>query len=130
MLEHGVRVRAAAGLHVRHVSWIVEVADVEDTQAAQAVLAHRILNTAAAAIEAAAEALTGNEEQIPIDRDVALGSGAEERLPQGRRRGIRDVPEHEAVVVALNRVIAEEREVRVRAARELIGRWRRRNEPH
>ena len=39
--EHRVRVRSAARLHVRDVLWIRDVGDVEDANAANALLAHR-----------------------------------------------------------------------------------------
>jgi hypothetical protein len=72
ILEHRVRVRAAAGLHVAHVLRCLDVRDIKDADAAQAVLAHRFAHTRIAAIEAAAVSFAGDEQQVPVDRHIAL----------------------------------------------------------
>ena len=120
--EHRVRVRAAARLDVRDVLRIRDVGDVEDADAAQPIGAHRVPHALPAAVEPAAEALARDEEQIPVDGDVALRCRAVERLRQLRAGRVRDVPDLEAVVVALDRVVAGEREVGVGAPDELSGR--------
>ena len=72
MLQQGVRVRPPAGLHVGDVLGVPDVADVEDPDPAQAVMAHRLLHALGAAVEPAAESLARDEEQVLVHRDVAL----------------------------------------------------------
>src|SRR3954468_1007042 len=114
--------RAAACLDVADVLRIVDVADVEDAEAAKAVLAHCILDSGGAAVDAPGQPFTGDEEKIPVNRDVTLRCRAHVAGPEGRRGRIADVPDLVTVVVALDRVVAYERQVGVRDADDFLGR--------
>src|SRR5439155_26507511 len=70
--HHRVRVRAATGLHVADVFRAGDVADVEDADPTQAYLADGILDPLRAAVDAPAQTLARDEEEILIDRHVAL----------------------------------------------------------
>jgi hypothetical protein len=125
VLEDGVGVRAAAGLHVPDVLGVADVGDVEDADAAEAVRAHRRLYALGAAVEPAAEALAGDEEEVAVDRHVALRGRAEVRRHELGRARVRDIPNHDPVVVALDHVVAVEGEVGVGDADEVLGGGRR-----
>ena len=124
VLDHRVGVRAAAGLHVADVLRRRDVGDVEDPDAAEALGAHRVLDALRAAVEAARGALARHEEQVLVHRDVALRRRAEVADRERRLGGVGNVPDLEAVVVALDGVLAGERQVGVRGAQELLGRRR------
>ena len=68
---------------------------------------------------AARLAFARHEQQVPVDRHVALRRRAEIRQRQRRLRRVRDVEDLEAVVVALDGVLAGEREIGVGHAEEL-----------
>src|SRR6185437_7546020 len=121
--EQRVRVRPAAGLHIGDVLRVVDVADVEDANAAQALLADRVLHALAAAIEASAGCFARNEEEVLVDGNVALRSWAVVRRLERHLGRVLDIPYLEAVVATLNCVWTDEREVGIGAANEL-GRWR------
>ena len=108
----------------------LHVRDVEDADAAHAILAHRIGHAAEAAVGAAAVRFRRHEQQVLVDRDVVLRRRAVVALRQRRLFGVRDVEDVEAVVVALDRVLAGEGQVRVRRAERLVARRRRRNHVH
>src|SRR3954470_18555890 len=115
--------RAAARLHVADVLRIRDVSDVEDADAAQTILAHRLWNALRAAIDARREILARDEEKILVDRHVALRRGAVIRRPECRLGRIGDVPDLIAAEAALDDVVAGEGEVRVDPAGEALG-WR------
>ncbi len=83
-VDQRVRVRAAAGLHRRHLLRLLEVGDVEDADAAEPLRARRARHAPRAAVEAAARLLDRHEEQVAVDRDVALAAGADDRRDQLR----------------------------------------------
>ena len=112
-----VRVRAAAGLHRRDLLRILQVGDVEDADAAEALVADRRHHALQAAVEPAAGLFDRHEQQVAPRRDVALSAGADHRRDQLRLVGALDVVGVEAVVVADDDVAAAEREVRVGVAR-------------
>jgi hypothetical protein len=60
----------------------VEVADVEDAHAAEALGVHGTLRALHAAVDAAARLLHRHEEQVAVHRHVALPAGADERRAQ------------------------------------------------
>src|SRR5690606_13767919 len=124
VLEHGVRVRSAARLDVADIARIADVRDVEDADAAQTVMAHRLGHALRPAVQPSAQALTGYEQQVAVDRHVALRRGADVADLEPRVCRIGDVPDLEPVVVALDHVIAREGEVRVRHADEVVRRRR------
>src|SRR6266496_2318792 len=105
--------RPAARLDVDDVPRTGEIGAVEDPDAAQPVMAHRVGHALRAAIGPAVQRFTGDEEEVAIDRHVALRSGTDERLEQLRHLGVADVPYLEAVKVALDDEIAAERQVRI-----------------
>ncbi len=128
--EDRVGVRAAARLDVRDVARVLDVGDVEDADALDARIAHSLLHALVTAIDAPRVAFSGHEEEVLVDRHVALRCRAIVRQPQTRRRWIGDVPDLVAVVVALDGVVALEGEIRVGAAEELAGRRGGRHEAH
>ena len=81
-----------------------------------------VLHALRAAVEARAQILARDEEQVIVDGHVALRRRAVEARADRRRGGVRDVPDLVAVVVALDGVVACEREVGVGSADELLGR--------
>ena len=111
--QHGVGVRAAAGLHVADVARVVPVADVEDADAAQPVMADGVPHAFGAAVQPAAGGLARHEQQVAEHRHVALRAGAHVRLAQRRPGRVADVPHLPAAVVALDGVVADERQVGV-----------------
>ena len=119
--EHGVGVRAAAGLHVGDVARMRDVGDVIDADAAQPVLADRLVHPLGAAVEPRAQILARDEEEVLVGGDVALRRGAVEARVDLRRGGVRDVPHLIAAEAALYDVVAREREIRVDPADELLG---------
>jgi hypothetical protein len=72
VVHDGVRVRSAAGLHVRDVPGMIDVGDIEDAQAADAILADDFLRRVLAAIEPGRGRFGRDEEQVLPDRHVAL----------------------------------------------------------
>ena len=124
MLEHGVGVRTPAGLHVGHVLRVGDIRDVEDADAAQTVVAHSLLHALVTAVEPSAESLAGHEQQVVVHRDIALRGRASVRDHRRRIRRIGDVPDLDAVVVALNGVVAREGEVGVGFPHEGLLGWR------
>ncbi len=74
-----VRVRAAAGLHRRYLARLVEVGDVEDAHAAEALGAHGVVHALPAAVHPPARLLHRHEQQVAVDGHVALPAGARVR---------------------------------------------------
>ena len=124
-VDQRVRVRAAAGLHGGDLLRLAEVADVEDADAAEALRRSTVSGHALrAAVDAAARLLDRHEQQVAVDRHVALAAGAHDRREQPRLLRRLDVVGVEAVEVAEEQVGAAEREVGVREVRAAA--WRRR----
>ena len=128
--DHRVRVRAAAGLHVGDVLRAGDVGDVEDADAAQPILADRLGHALDAAVDPPRQAFARHEQQVLVDRDVALRRRADIRHHRHRLGRVADVVDLEAVVVALDRVLPAERQIGVRHAEKLLARRRRRDQPH
>ncbi len=120
--EHRVRVRAAAGLYVADVFRIADVADIEDAETAEPVLADSVWDTLRPTVEARAQTLTRDEEEVPIDRNVALRCRAEVRRLERRRTRVGDIPHLIAVVIALDRVGTRECQVGVHDPGEVFRR--------
>src|SRR5690606_26554918 len=76
VLQDRVRVRTTAGLDVGDINRVADVADVEDPDPAESIVADRLLDTLRAAVEPSAQTFTRHEHQILVDRDVALRSRA------------------------------------------------------
>ena len=72
-----------------------------------------VLDALHAAVHAVAGALRRNEEQVSVDRGVALARGADRGAAEHRARGVGDIPDLEAAEVALEDEVALEREVGV-----------------
>src|SRR5207302_65221 len=79
-----VRVRTAACLDRRDLLGITNVTDVEDADAAETLGADRLLNALDAAVDPAADLLNGHEQQIAVDRHVALPARADDGGQQAR----------------------------------------------
>jgi hypothetical protein len=71
--------RAAAGLNRRHRPRVTDVADVEDAHAAEPLSADRVHHSLRSTIETAANFLDRHEEQIAVDRRIALPTGTDNR---------------------------------------------------
>src|SRR3989442_12066205 len=69
-----------------------------------------------AAVQAGVEVLGRGEQQVSVDGDVILPTGAEVARDDRRLGGLGDVPHLEPVKVALDDVMAREREVGVHVA--------------
>ena len=109
-----VRVRAAAGLHGRHLLRVLQVGDVEDADAAEPFDADGLRDAAGAAVETAAVLLDRHEQQVAVDRDVTLSARAGDGGDQLRLPRVFDVVGREPVEVAHHDVDALEGEVGVR----------------
>ena len=64
--EQAVGMRSATGLNVADVSGIGDIADVEDANPAQSILADCVLDALNAAVDAGSQVLAGDEQQIPV----------------------------------------------------------------
>src|SRR5207247_5338964 len=102
-------VRAAARLDFGDGLGVGEVGGIEDPDAAQPVMADRIRDSLSPAVRAAVQRFARHEQEVAIHRDVALRSGTYKRLEEARNLGIRDVPDLDAVEIALNDVVAADR---------------------
>ena len=112
--DERMRVRAAAGLNRGDLLGLGEVGDVENANAAESLGADRRLNTLGAAIDSAARLFDRHEQQVAVDRDVALPARTHDRGEQPRPPRILDVIGVEAVEVAEEHVRAAEGEIGVR----------------
>ena len=106
--HHRVGVRAAAGLHGRHLYRVGHVADVEDAHALEAGADGRVR----AAVDPGPGLLDRHEQQVAVHRHVALPAGADDAGDDRRAGRVRNVEDVEPVEVAHERVVATEREVR------------------
>ena len=120
--HHRVRVRPAAGLHRDHRPRMPDIGNVENADAARAVLAHRVHHALHAAVGATVRRLGGHEHQVLEHRHVALRAGAYVGGLQRRLGRIGDVEYLVAAVVALDGVLAGEREIGVHEAAVAGGR--------
>ena len=128
--DHRVRVRAAAGLHVGDVLRAGDVGDVEDADAAQPILAHRLGHALDAAVERGPSVLRPTRTAGSCrPRRRSATPGRRRSSPAPASTGFDDVEDLEAVVVALDRVLAGERQIGVGHAEELLARRRRRDQP-
>ena len=111
--DEGVRVRAAAGLDARQLHRIVDVGDVEDPHAPEALQVHR---TGCARVPQSIRprlSSTDMNSRFAVHRHVALSAGADERDAQRRVGRVRDVVDLEAVEAADDGVVTGERQVGV-----------------
>ena len=99
--------RAAAGLHGGDLHRVGDVADVEDPHA----LEPRADGRVGAAVDPGAGLLDRHEQQVAVDRHVALAAGAHHVGDVGRVGRVGDVVDVEAVEVADEGVVAAEGEV-------------------
>ena len=112
--HHRMRVRPAAGLHLADLARAREVGDVEDAQAAEALVAHVLGHALTPAVDAAARLFHGHDQEIADDGDIALSAGTDHRAEQGGRLGIGEAVDVEAVVVAGHQHVTGERHVGLR----------------
>src|SRR5688572_31371016 len=115
-------VRSATCLDVRYISRSADVRDVEDANSTQAFVADCPSYTLRPAVETSAETFARHEQQVLVDRHVALRCGAEVRIREHWPAWIGDIPDLVAVVVALYCVRACERKIAVRCANKSF-RW-------
>src|ERR1700674_4987368 len=92
---------------------MVEVADVEDADAAKTLGANGIRHSLRAAVQTPTRLLYRKEQQIPVNGGIALTTGAHERCAESRAFRIGNVPDLEAVESALERQVPFERKVAV-----------------
>ena len=90
----------------------------------------RLLDALVTAIQPPSPTLAGHEEEFPVHRDIALRRGTHVGDHRDRIRRVGDVPHLNAVVVALDGVVAGEGQVRVGLAHEGLLRRRRRQHAH
>src|SRR5256885_670406 len=90
-----------------------EIADVDHADAAEALRAGVLGHPLRAAIHASVSGLTGEEEQVPVDRHVVLLLGACLGVNQAWVERIRDVPDRVPLEVALEERRPAERQVGV-----------------
>ncbi|PYO88968.1 MAG: hypothetical protein DMD66_06350 [Gemmatimonadetes bacterium] len=83
-----------------------DVRRVEDADAAQPLMTDGIGHALLAAVGAPVQRLTGHEQQVAEDGDVALRAGADEGPLQGRMLGVRDIPHLDPGEIPLNDVVA------------------------
>ena len=114
--DQRVRMRAAAGLHRRHLHRLLHVLDVEHAHAAEALGADRRLDALRAAIEPPARLFDRHHEQRALHRHVALATRADDRRHELRLRRVRDVVDVEPVEIADEQMVAAEREIGIREA--------------
>ncbi len=115
--------RAAARLDVGDLLRLPDIADVEDAHAAEALGTDRRVDALRAAVETAARLLDRHEEQVAVDRHVALATRAHDRREQRRLLRRIDVVHVEAVEVAEEEIVLAERDVgvgEVQSGRPLI----------
>jgi hypothetical protein len=122
-------VRTPAGLHRGDLPRLADVADVEDADAAESFLADRLGDALEAAVDTAAGLLDRHEQQVAVDRDVALATGTDHRGQQLRLARILDVVGVEAVEVADPHVGAGKCDVGVGEVEPAGTPWRRRLGP-
>ena len=77
--DDGVGVRPPAGLHRRDLPRHAHVADVEDPDAAEPLVAHRLRDPLQAAVEPPAGLLDRHDQQVADHGDVTLPPGADHR---------------------------------------------------
>src|SRR5690606_27986096 len=109
--QHRMRMGPTAGLYVVDVLRIADVADIKNPNATQPVGAHALRDALRSAVQTAAKTLTGYEEQITEDGDVALRRRAYVLGHELWIRRIGDIPDDDAVVVTLNDVVVLERQI-------------------
>ncbi len=130
-----MRMRAAAGLHRRHLLGILDVRNVENSHAAEAVLLrgwHTALSffprsrgrrrrlrrkSLCAAIQASIRHFHGHEQQILVHRHIALPARAHHRSHDRGLRRIGDVVNVDAVKIPWKRWLPWNARVRVREGR-------------
>jgi hypothetical protein len=120
----GMRMGSAARLHGADLPRVAEVADVEDADAAETLLARRRADALQAAIQPAARLLDRHDQQIAGDRDVALPARTDDRAHELGRTPAADVVDVEAVIVAGDEHLAGEHEIgigEVQQARPRLG---------
>lgn len=121
VLKDCVSVGAPAGLHIRYVLGIGDVGDVEDANATDPLMTDRSRYALRAAVEPGAGILSGDEKEVLVHRDIALGGRTDVADYRDGVDRIRDIPHLNPVEVALDGVIPGEREVRVGSADERVG---------
>src|ERR1700680_1648757 len=99
------------------------IGDIEDADAKHALRTYAVLYALGAAVQPASGVLRRDEQQLPIDGDVALLR--ETQIGRGQRgvQRIGDVPDLESAEVPLIEIVAAESQVgiRVRQAPRLVG---------
>ncbi len=117
VLDEPVRMGAAAGLDQADLLGARRVGDVEDADAAEAVLVRLGEGQRAfvTAVDAGPGCLDRDEQQVPHDRGVVLAAGAHDFDDDARVRRVGDVEDREAGEVALYGQVAGERQVGVGA---------------
>src|SRR5262245_31326210 len=111
-----MRMRSAARLNGGYLPGLADIGDVEDADAAEPFGTDWRCHSLGAAIDTAACLLDRHDEQVAVNRDVALTAGAHHRRNQTRLPGVLDVVAVETVEVSHDEVITLERQVGVREA--------------
>jgi len=93
---------------------VIEIRDVENAHAEQPLRTHRVRDTLRTAVDARAQILRRDEQEILVDGGITLSAGADELRPNLGTARVRNVPHLKAVPAALKDVIAAERQIRIR----------------
>ena len=109
--DERVGVRAAARLDRRHLLRLFQVADIEDSNAAETLRADRGRDPLGAAVDPAARLLDRHEEQMTVDGHVTLSARTHDRRDEARALAVLDVVAVEAVEAAHEEMRSAEREI-------------------
>ncbi len=116
VLDQAIGVRTAAGLDDGELHGVIQVADVPDAHASCTVRVRHVRGSCALrpAVDAAGHILDGSEHEGPEDVDVTLSARAQHAGPKGWVRRVGDVVDLDPAPVAVDGVVAGERQVGVR----------------
>jgi hypothetical protein len=105
--------RSAARLHRCNLPRFPDIADIEYANSAKALGVDRSLNALSAAVQAAARLFHRHEEQISVNRYVALAAGAHDRAEKPRLLWILYVVRVESVEISHDEIVSAECQIRV-----------------
>src|SRR5688572_17425449 len=106
--------RTAAGLYRRYLLRLFQVADIEDADAAETLLAYGSFNALCAAVHTSSRLLHRHEQQIAVNRDIALAAGTYDGRQVPGLVGFLNAIGIEAVEIADEETIPAECQVGIR----------------
>ncbi len=108
-----MRVRPAAGLHGSELLRIAEIADVEYANASKSFRTDRRRNTLRTTVNASASLLDRHEEQIPMDRYIALSAGTHNGCDHSSIGRIFNRISREPAEIPHKQIVAAECDIRI-----------------